>query len=367
MPIVGRGAGTGLSGGAIPRAGRHDDRLRAHEPHSRNRSRERARGCPARSGQSGHHARGAEPTAISTRPILPASGPAPSAATSPKTPAARTRLAYGVTTNHVLGLEVVLPDRHGRRQPAAEELDLPGYDLTRPAHRLGRHHGAGHQDRRAPDAQAGSWSRPCSLSTTRCEDAGSTVAEHHRARHHSGGASKCSMASMLRMVEEATHAGYPMDAAAVLLIEVEGLARTSEEQVEQIREAVPDAAARASSASRSPQKSATCYGRAARTPSARWAASARLTTCRMAWCRAPQIAPTRSQVIGEVGEKYGLTISNIFHAGDGNMHPIILFDRAQAGRSGTGAAGRRRDSGTTASRSAARSPASTAWAWKRWR
>jgi glycolate oxidase len=35
--------------------------------------------------------------------------------------------------------------------------------------------------------------------------------------------------------------------------------------------------------------------------------------------------------IGEVGKKYGLTISNIFHAGDGNMHPIILFDARREG------------------------------------
>ncbi len=41
---------------------------------------------------------------------------------------------------------------------------------------------------------------------------------------------------MLRMVEEATHAGFPMDAAAVLLIELEGLRESVEEQVEQIRE-----------------------------------------------------------------------------------------------------------------------------------
>ncbi len=43
-----------------------------------------------------------------------------------------------------------------------------------------------------------------------------------------------------------------------------------------------------------------------------------------------QVAPTL-RVIGEVGRKYGLTISNIFHAGDGNMHPIILFDARKAG------------------------------------
>src|SRR5512142_1358262 len=43
-----------------------------------------------------------------------------------------------------------------------------------------------------------------------------------------------------------------------------------------------------------------------------------------------KIAPTLTY-IGEVGRKYGLTISNIFHAGDGNMHPIILFDARKPG------------------------------------
>src|SRR6185295_7138779 len=43
-----------------------------------------------------------------------------------------------------------------------------------------------------------------------------------------------------------------------------------------------------------------------------------------------QIAPTL-RFIGEVAAKYGLTISNIFHAGDGNMHPIILFDARKPG------------------------------------
>jgi glycolate oxidase len=36
--------------------------------------------------------------------------------------------------------------------------------------------------------------------------------------------------------------------------------------------------------------------------------------------------------IGEISEKYGLSISNIFHAGDGNMHPIILFDARVPGQ-----------------------------------
>jgi glycolate oxidase len=43
-----------------------------------------------------------------------------------------------------------------------------------------------------------------------------------------------------------------------------------------------------------------------------------------------KIAPTLRR-IQEVAQKYGLTISNIFHAGDGNMHPIIIFDARKPG------------------------------------
>jgi glycolate oxidase len=44
-----------------------------------------------------------------------------------------------------------------------------------------------------------------------------------------------------------------------------------------------------------------------------------------------KIAPTL-RFIGEVSRRHGLTISNIFHAGDGNMHPIILFDARKPGQ-----------------------------------
>ena len=66
-----------------------------------------------------------------------------------------------------------------------------------------------------------------------------------------------------------------------------------------------------------------------------------------------QIAPTLG-VIAAVGRKYGLTISNIFnifHPGDGNLHPIILFDAPRFS--------------ITVSEWAGRSPASTASAWRR--
>ena len=62
-------------------------------------------------------------------------------------------LAYGVTTNHVLGLEFVMPDGTVHTT-GGKELDLPGYDLDRPADRFGRNHGAGDEDHRAPDARS---------------------------------------------------------------------------------------------------------------------------------------------------------------------------------------------------------------------
>ena len=59
---------------------------------------------------------------------------------------------------------------------------------------------------------------------------------------------------MLRMVEEATHAGYPMDAAAVLLIELEGIREAVEEQVEQVRQACTVCGAREFRVARTPEE-----------------------------------------------------------------------------------------------------------------
>ena len=137
-----------------PARGRHPGRLRAHEPHSRNRP-----GKRARRGASPAWSIWISPLAVEgsgyfyrARSLQPAActigGNVAENAGGPHT------LAYGVTTNHVLGLELVLPDGIGgrnRRQGAGPA----GLRSDRPADRLGRHHGAGHQGHRAADAQAG--------------------------------------------------------------------------------------------------------------------------------------------------------------------------------------------------------------------
>ena len=167
---------------------------------------------------------------------------------------------------------------------------------------------------------------------------------------------------MLRMVEEATHAGYPMNAAAVLLIELEGLREAVEEQVEQVRDACFACRATEFRVARSAEERdllwkgrKNAFGAIGRVSPSYYVQDGVVPRT--------QIAPTL-RYIGEVGQKYGLTISNIFHAGDGNMHPIILFDARKPGDLERRSKQARR-SWPTASPSADRSPASTVSAWKR--
>ena len=131
---------------------------------------------------------------------------------------------------------------------------------------------------------------------------------------------------MLRMVEEATHAGYPMDAAAVLLIELEGLRKRWRSRWSRFARPAWPAGAREFRVARSAEERdllwkgrKNAFGAVGRVSPTYYVQDGVVPRTK--------IAPTL-RYIGEVGEKYGLTISNIFHAGDGNMHPIILFDAA---------------------------------------
>jgi len=155
------------------------------------------------------------------------------------------------------------------------------------------------------------------------EDAGRTVAEI-TARGITPVALEMLDGVMLRMVEEATHAGYPMDAAAVLLIELEGIREAVEEQVEQVRQACTVCGAREFRVARTAAERdllwkgrKNAFGAVGRVSPTYYVQDGVVPRT--------QIAPTL-RFIGEVAKKYGLTISNIFHAGDGNLHPLILFD-----------------------------------------
>jgi glycolate oxidase len=325
VPIVGRGAGTGLSGGAIPREGgvvvgfARMNRILEIDLEN-----ERAVVEPGvvnlditLAVQSQGYFYAPDP---SSQRACTMGGNVAENAGGPHT------LAYGVTTNHVLGLEFVLPD--GAVVTAGGKgTELPGYDLT------GLLTGSEGTLALVTKVTVRLMRKPEMVKTVLAiydavEDCGATVAAI-TARAIVPVAVEMLDGVMLRMVEEATHAGYPMDAAAVLLIELEGLRQNVEEQVEQIREVCQSCRAREVRVAQTADERdllwkgrKNAFGAVGRVSPFYYVQDGVVPRT--------QIAPALG-VIAEVSRKYGLTISNIFHAGDGNLHPIILFDARKPG------------------------------------
>jgi len=235
-------------------------------------------------------------------------------------------LAYGVTTNHVLGLEVVLADGTVV-ETGGKESDLPGYDLT------GLLTGSEGTMVLVTKVIVRLVRQPEAVKTllaiyNSAADAGRSVSEI-TARGITPVAVEMLDGVLLRMVEEATHAGYPLDASAVLLIELEGLAEAVEQQVAQVREACEGCGARGVRLARSAEERAllwkgrkNAFGAIGRVSPFYYVQDGVVPRSR--------IAEALAQV-QRVSDKYGLIISNIFHAGDGNLHPIILFDARKPG------------------------------------
>ena len=320
IPIVGRGAGTGLSGGEIPRAGGvligFSRMNRILEIDLAN---ERAT---------------VQPGVVNLDITLAVQGSGYFYAPDPSSQKACTiggnvaensggphTLAYGVTTNHVLGLEFVTPDGT-IHSTGGKEPDQPGFDLvglltgsegtmvlvTKIIVRL----------MRAPEKI-----KTILAVYNSASDCADTVAEI-TACAITPVAVEMLDGEMLRMVEMATHAGYPLDAAAVLLIELEGLTEQVEDQVAQIEQVCRRCGVREFRVAKSAEEREllwkgrkNAFGAVGRVSTSYYVQDGVVPRT--------QVAPTL-RFIAQVAEKHQVRISNIFHAGDGNLHPIILFN-----------------------------------------
>ena len=129
-----------------------------------------------------------------------------------------------------------------------------------------------------------------------------------------------------RAVEEFVHAGYDLEAAAILLCECDGTPEEVEDEIARVREVLARAGATRTSVSRDETERLRFWsGRKAAFP-----AVGRISPDY--YCMDGTIPRKRLgevlNFIGEMEHKYGLRCPNVFHAGDGNLHPLILFDAA---------------------------------------
>jgi len=230
-------------------------------------------------------------------------------------------LAYGVTTNHVLALEVALPDGEVIHT-GARTWDRPGYDLT------GLLVGSEGTFGVVTEITVRLSRKPEAVKTLlaiydRVIDATRTVAAI-TARGITPAALEMMDGFTLRAVEEATHAGYPMDSAAVLLIEVEGLRESVDENTEQIESICLETNAREVRRAKTAAERdllwkgrKNAFGALGRISPTYYVQDGVIPRTRL---------PEMLEYIQELELKHGLRIGNIFHAGDGNLHPLIMFD-----------------------------------------
>ncbi len=230
-------------------------------------------------------------------------------------------LAYGVTTNHVLGLEVVLPTSELVRLGSAA-LDSPGYDL--PGLFVGSEGTLG----LVTEVIVKLTRLPETVKTLLAifdtvDDATETVVDI-TARGITPAACEMLDGWTLRAVEAYVHAGFPLDCAAVLLLEVDGLREAAEQHAEDVAEVCRAHDAREVRVARDAQERdllwkgrKNAFGAVGRLSPTYYVQDGVIPRTKL---------PVTLRRINEIGKKYGFEIGNIFHAGDGNLHPIILFD-----------------------------------------
>src|SRR6266508_4569306 len=231
-------------------------------------------------------------------------------------------LAYGVTSSHVLAVDVVLVDgtveRFGSEAPEAPGYDLRGIIIGSEG-TLGIVVGACVRLTPRPPAV-----RTMLLDFNAVTDCAATVSAII-----AGGVVPAAVEMMdqgiIVAAESFAHAGYPTDAAAVLIVEVDGLPEAVDAQSLAVEGAARDHGVRAIRVAADEAERALLWkGR------------------KSAFGAVAQIAPhyhlhdcvvPRTKLVDvlagvyEIAGRHDLIVTNVFHAGDGNLHPLLSFDR----------------------------------------
>jgi glycolate oxidase len=325
MPFVARGAGTGLSGGCLPAEGGlvislmrmnrvlevdYDNHIAVVEPGLVNLHLSWAVGP-----KGFYYA--PDP---SSQQACTVGGNIANNSGGPHT------LKYGVTVNHVLGLEVVLPDGEvmwlGGKTREAQGYDMAGLFVgsegtfgiaTKIVVRI------------LKQSQAVKTVLAVFDSIEQASEAVSAVI----AKGLIPAAMEMIDQVTIGAVEDAFGCGYPRDAAAALLIELDGLSLGMDAQAERVMAACRDCGARDVRVARDEAERQLLWkGR-----KSAFGAYGRISPAYMVMdgviprTRLPEVL----RRVNEIASAHGLRVGNVFHAGDGNLHPNILYDPRNPG------------------------------------
>lgn len=229
-------------------------------------------------------------------------------------------LKYGVTTNNVLGATVVLMDGTVV-EIGGDHLDAGGYDL------LGLMNGSEGQLGVVTEAtvrilRQAEGARPILLGFDTSAIAGACVADIL-----GSGIVPVAIEFMdkpaIKVCESFAQAGYPLDVEALLIIEVEGSDEEIDDMLARIGKIAERHDPKTMRVSKSEAESAAIWkGR-----KSAFGAMGRVSDylCMDGTIPTGRLPETLTR-ISEICDSYGLGVANIFHAGDGNLHPLILYD-----------------------------------------
>jgi glycolate oxidase len=230
-------------------------------------------------------------------------------------------LKYGVTTNHVLGLEIVLPD--GRIiETGGPAEDYPGYDLT--GIMVGSEGTLGIVTKVIVRLLHKAEAVKTLLAVFETMDDASDAVSDVIGQGIVPAAIEMMDQLALEAVEAYIHAGYPTDAGGVLLIELDGLRDGLEETAARIADIARKHNAREVRVARDDRERELlwlgrkrAFGAMGRISPSYYVQDGVIPRTRL---------PEVLRRIREIAQRYDIRIANVFHAGDGNLHPLLLFD-----------------------------------------
>jgi glycolate oxidase len=233
---------------------------------------------------------------------------------------------YGFTTNYVTGLELVLPDGE-MVTVGGKSLEHPGYDLAGAF--VGSEGTLGIATkitlRIVPSPET---TRTLVAYYTSVDDAGQTVSDIVSAGVVPGAIEMMDNLA-IKACEDATHAGMPLDAGAALIVELDGPVSECDARFEEVvRICEQNRATGIRVAQDAAERDLIWKARkAAFAAMGRIAPNYYVQDGVIPRTRLPEVL----RRIEDLGHEYNLKVANVFHAGDGNLHPLICYDASNDG------------------------------------